>query len=96
MLQETSEGIIFSLKVSPKAHRNEIVGWENEILKIRIAAVPEDGEANRMLVQFLAKHLDISKSQIQLIFGSASRHKRVRIIGITSQDFLSKLSKKKS
>lgn len=41
------EGCLLQVKVLPKAKRNEIVGWEGEERKVRLAAVPERGAAKR-------------------------------------------------
>jgi uncharacterized protein len=78
MFQQTSDGTILAVKIIPKASRSEIVGWEKEELKIRIAAVPEKGEANEELVRFLAGVLDTAKSNIELMSGQTSRHKRLK------------------
>lgn len=79
---------ILSLKILPKANKSEVVGWEGDNLKIRLAAVPEKGEANDELIRFLAKTLRISPSQIQLVYGLRSRHKRAAIKGISEQEIL--------
>lgn len=79
-------GIIIPVKVTPKAGKNTILGWENGELKIRIAAAPDKGEANEELVTFLAKELRISKTRIILISGKTSRHKRVRLEDIQKGD----------
>lgn len=83
MLKATKNGIIVPIKVIPKSQKNEIVGWENEELKIKIMAVPEKGNANDALVSFLAKFLKISKSSLSLHSGEKSRHKRICITGLT-------------
>lgn len=70
------------VKVIPKSSHNEIVGWENEELKIRIKASPEKGKANEELISFLAKTLHIAKSQIEIVAGDKSRHKRIIIHGV--------------
>lgn len=88
-MQETKDGVIFAVKVIPKAHRNEIVGWENEELKVRIAAVPVKGEANDELLAFLSKKLKIAPSRITLLT-KTGRHKRLRIEGLSIQDLLQK------
>ena len=64
---ETKEGVILAIKVSPKASKNAIAGWENQELKVRIKAVPEKGEANNELIAFLGKIFGTSKSQLSLI-----------------------------
>lgn len=82
MWKITKDGILIPIKVTPKASKNAIVGWENGELKIRIAAIPAKGNANQELIAFLAKELQTNKSNIQLISGESSRHKRVLISNI--------------
>jgi uncharacterized protein len=79
MYKETTDGVVIAIKVVPKSSHNEIVGWENDELKVRIAAVPDQGKANDELVAFLAKTFKVSKSQVILLAGEKSRHKRVLI-----------------
>jgi uncharacterized protein (TIGR00251 family) len=80
--QQTNEGITFKVKVIPKSSRNEILAWENDELKVRLAAVPEKGEANDELVRFLAKILSIGSSNVILIRGDKSRHKMICVKGV--------------
>ncbi|MBK6971884.1 MAG: YggU family protein [Sterolibacteriaceae bacterium] len=79
------EAVILSVHVQPGASRNEIVGEHGDALKIRLAARPVDSKANASLVAFVAERLDVLRSQVELIGGKASRHKRVRVSG-TSLD----------
>jgi len=76
------------IKVVPKSSTNEIVGWENQELKIRLRALPEKGRANAELIQFLAKTFQIAKSQIELTLGNTSRHKRLLLHGMKEEVFL--------
>jgi uncharacterized protein (TIGR00251 family) len=85
-MKETVDGIVIAIKVIPKASRNEIVGWENSELKVRIAAVPDQGKANEELIAFLAKSFGVSKSNIKLTHGATSRHKRICVSGLTLDD----------
>lgn len=50
--------------------------------KVRIAAVPEQGKANRELIVFLAAHFGVAPSRIQFLSGKTSTHKRIRIEGL--------------
>ena len=77
----------------PNASKNQIDGWKEEILKIRITTAPEKGEANAALIDFLAETLDIPKSAIQIVSGKSSRLKTLRIEGIT-QDQIKRLLNK--
>ncbi|MCE5334333.1 MAG: DUF167 domain-containing protein [Desulfobacteraceae bacterium] len=63
------------LYVQPKAARSEFCGMFQERLKIRVNAPPVEGEANRECVAFLAKALDVSKSEVRLVRGAQSRQK---------------------
>lgn len=85
MWKEVPEGIQLAVKVTPKASRSELVGWENEELRIRLAAVPDKGQANEALIRFLSKALRISKSQIAITHGHHSRHKKLLISGVSSE-----------
>jgi uncharacterized protein (TIGR00251 family) len=80
------EGSQLLVKVVPGASKNEIVGWQNEELKVRIKAVPEKGKANQELISFLAESLNISKSQIHLKSGESSPHKKLFIEGISQEE----------
>lgn len=80
--KNTAEGVVFSVKVIPKSQRNEIVGWENGALKVRIHAAPEKGKANAALIAFLADVWRIQQNKIQVIQGSTSRHKRLCLLGV--------------
>lgn len=77
------EDLILFIKVIPKSRKSEIVGWENEELKIRIAAPPDKGQANEELIRFLAKSLGIGKSRVKLLSGDTSRHKKILLEGIS-------------
>jgi len=69
--------------IQPKAAKNEVVGWVDGALRIRLTAPPVEGKANKGLVEFLADWLNIPRSQIRLLNGQKSRYKLVEIEGIS-------------
>ena len=76
--------MILRVHATPNASRNEIIGWENDaqagrILRVRVAAPPAEGKANRVLRDFLAKSLGLPKSRVVLAKGNASRFKSFEI-----------------
>ena len=71
--------LILDLCIQPKARHDEITGPLGDRLKIRIAAPPTEGKANRELVRFLAEIFDVPKSRVRLLSGISSREKQVRI-----------------
>lgn len=92
MWTKAKEGIYFFVKVVPKASFSSIVGWEEQELKVRLAAVPEKGQANKELIKVLAKELGVSQSQVILVKGETSRHKRILLSGV-GEETLSILEK---
>lgn len=65
--------------LQPQASCDEIVGMHGDYLKIRIKALPIEGQANAALIKLLAKHYDVAPSQITIIAGKQSRYKTVAI-----------------
>ncbi len=82
-----------ALKVVPNARKSEAMEWEEDsrvgkVLKVRIAAAPVEGKANKEVVLFLSKWLNVPKSQISILRGETGRIKMVEIPDLC-QDFLS-------
>lgn len=83
-----------ALKVTPGAKKNEILGWEDDypqvgrVLKVKIAAPPVEGKANKEIVLFLAKVLKVSKSSIEVVHGTSGRIKLVEIPDSTDLSIL--------
>lgn len=67
------------LLAQPKASKNELVGWQENELKVRLTAPPVEGAANTALIEAFAKWCKVKKSAITLINGQASRHKHLAI-----------------
>ena len=82
-LRETTNAVILEVLISPKAKANQIIGLHDSRLKMKIAAPPTDGKANKELIRFLAVTLDISASQIEITAGYTSKKKTLSITGIT-------------
>ncbi len=57
------------------------MGLEGDTLKVRVAAPPVKGKANRALIRLLAKALGVSSSQVEIVSGHKARHKTVRVCG---------------
>ena len=76
----------FALKLTPRGGRDAIDGWAQDAagkkhLKARVSLPPEDGKANKALIELLAKALDIPKSSIRIAAGETSRLKTIQIDG---------------
>jgi len=78
---KTATGATFRVRVQPGASKNEIVGMQEDALKIRINAPPVKGKANRALIDFLAKKLGVKKSEVEIISGHTSKIKKIKVLG---------------
>ncbi len=68
------------VRVVPNSSKTEVVGWMADgALKIRLAAPPVDGEANRELISYLAKTLKLPKSEVEITNGQTSKKKTLRL-----------------
>jgi uncharacterized protein (TIGR00251 family) len=90
----STQWTVIQVKITPKAKNNSVVGWENGELKIRIAAVPEKGEANLELIRFLSEFFGVAKAHIHIHSGLSSRHKKVELYGISLEQIKDKVIKR--
>ena len=79
----TCQGYILRLTVVPGASRTEVVGLHGDRLKVRVAAAPEKGAANRKLLDFLARRLGLPKKAVRLAGGAQSREKVVEVLDLS-------------
>jgi uncharacterized protein len=81
-----------SIKVVPNAKKNQIIEYNNGLWRIKIAAPPDKGKANKELVEYLRKILKVKKNQVAIISGHTSHSKIIDIDGVSEQDIYSALS----
>ena len=75
-----------TVQVQPGARRNEVLGFEDGVLKVKIAAPPVKGRANKELIAFLSQILKVSKGSITLEKGATSRRKLIRVSGLSQAE----------
>ena len=81
-----ADGILLSVRLTPKGGRDAIDGIETlsdgrAVLKARVSAIPEDGEANAALQKLIAKSIGVPASRISFQSGHTSRLKVLKIEG---------------
>jgi uncharacterized protein len=79
-------GISVSLRVTPRGGRDGIDGLEvlangRSVVKVRVRALAEAGEANRAVIKLLAKALGVAQAAVSITSGTTSRFKQVEISG---------------
>ncbi len=85
-LQTRKDGkLLLLLYVQPRASKNELAGLHDGALKLRLTTPPVDGKANKAVLSFLAKLLNIPKSSLTIESGLKNRRKQIRIQGLDEQ-----------
>jgi uncharacterized protein (TIGR00251 family) len=95
-LRETPDGVLISIKLQPRAAKNEIVphcGIGDE-LKIKVTAPPVNAAANEALVELLAEALECARSRIEIVRGHKSQHKILKLHGFAPEEVFQKIWQK--
>jgi uncharacterized protein (TIGR00251 family) len=82
----SADGLVVTVRLTPKGGRDDIEGIEHladgrSVLKARVRAAPQDGEANGALARLLARTLGVAPREVVLMGGATSRIKRLLIRG---------------
>jgi len=78
-----NSSITIEVQVQPNSSRGEIVGWINGRLKVKVAAPPINGKANRRLKELISRMFEVQKSNLKIIRGDTSRVKLLRVEGLS-------------
>ena len=81
-----SDGCLISCLATPRASRNALCAWHDGRLKVALTAPPVDGEANKVLVKFMAEVLNVSKSSVSVASGQTGRRKVLAVKGMSAAD----------
>jgi uncharacterized protein len=79
-------GISVALRVTPRGGRDDIDGVETladgrTVVKVRVRAIADGGEANRSVTELLAKALGVPKARVRILSGATSRLKQIAVDG---------------
>jgi hypothetical protein len=74
------------VRLQPRAKRDEIVGERDGVLIVRVTAPPLEGKANSALCALIARRLRVGRTRVEIVRGSSSRDKLVRVEGVTTAE----------
>jgi hypothetical protein len=82
----STQGISVALRVTPRGGRDDIDGIETlasgrTVVKVRVRAIADGGEANRAVTELLAKALGVPKARVRILSGTTSRLKQIAVDG---------------
>ena len=82
----SSQGVSIALRVTPRGGRDDIDGLETladgrVVVKVRVRAIADGGEANRAVTELMAKALGVPKARVRILSGTTSRLKQIAVDG---------------
>ena len=92
LLAEHPEGLIVPIRAQPGAKRVGVLGEQAGSLKLAVTAPPQDGRANKALLELLRNVLDLKRSQVELFSGETSREKRFLVRGVSRTELEMRLT----
>lgn len=90
-VKSNQNGVVMSVKLTPNSSKDEVVGYCDEYVKIKVSAPPNENKANKKLILFVSELLNVSKSNIELISGDKSRLKKILIKNIKEENIVQKI-----
>jgi uncharacterized protein (TIGR00251 family) len=84
MLRAVESHMRLRIHVSPNSRRPGIEELPDGTLKVRVSAPPQEGKANQAVIEALARHFGIPRTQVRIVHGQAGRQKVVETAGATS------------
>ena len=85
-LHDGKKGAAITVRVSPRARRNEIYEiLDDGTVKIRLTAPPVEGQANKALIAFLADVLDIAPTRLDIVAGLSGKDKLITVDGMSPE-----------
>ncbi len=86
-LHNGKHGAALTIRVTPRARRTELGGvLEDGTVRIRVAAPPVDGKANKALVKYLSEIFGVRKNRIEIVAGEKGLDKIISIDGIPASE----------
>lgn len=95
-IQKGDHGVYLDINVSTESSANrikEINPWRDD-LEVDVKERAEKGKANRSLLALLADILSVPESDLEIVQGKRSNQKRIFIVGMDEEKFISKMSEK--
>ncbi|GAB3665196.1 hypothetical protein GCM10027594_32910 [Hymenobacter agri] len=78
--------MILHLRAKPNARQNQLLRAADGSLTVRLKAPPQDGQANAVLLAFLAETFGVAKSSVTLLSGHTAPFKKVEIAGVSEAE----------
>jgi len=91
-LEDIKNGVRLKIVVKPNSKKQEIkIDSEKKYLQISVKSPPDKGKANKELLKLLAKQLETSTANLNIVSGQTTRDKLILVTNITIEDIKKKI-----
>ena len=87
-----SPSTFLSVRVTPSGGRDALLGWQDDVLRLSVAAPAERGKANEAALRLLATSLGLPPRQLRIVRGHTSRQKVIAIEGLNEAEVRARLA----
>ena len=91
MSSSTARAVFLSVRVTPSAGRDALLGWQGDVLRLSVAAPAQRGKANEALLRLLSAALGLPPQRLRIVRGHTSRQKVVSIQGLDEAEVRARL-----
>ena len=91
MSSSPTPSAFLSVRVTPAAGRDAVLGWQGDALRLSVAAPAERGKANEAVIRLLAGALGLPRQQLRIVRGQTSRRKVIAIEGLDEAEARARL-----
>jgi uncharacterized protein (TIGR00251 family) len=91
-LEPHPEGVILPVRAQPGSRKNELKGEQDGALKVAVTQIAERGKANKAVIELLCDKLSLKKSQVELLSGETSPHKRFLVRNLTIEELTRRIA----
>lgn len=86
-LHDGKQGAALTIRVTPRARKTEFGGvLQDGTIRIRVAAPPVEGKANKALIAFLSEALGVRKNKIEIVAGEHGLDKIISVVGLPAEE----------
>jgi uncharacterized protein (TIGR00251 family) len=92
MSSTAADPVTLRVRVQPRASRQAILGWRQDVLRVAVTAPPVEGAANEAVRRLLARTLGLAPSAVRVVRGEHGRDKLVEILGVSADELRTRLA----
>ncbi|HJX61380.1 MAG TPA: DUF167 domain-containing protein [Dehalococcoidia bacterium] len=82
---------LLQVRVTPGASRDALLGWQDDVLRLSVAAPAQRGKANEAALRLLATALGLPRERLRIVRGHTSRQKVIAIQGLDEAEVRARL-----